>query len=35
MIDQLFACASPNFSPDGKPTLAIIPLEDIEKFLGR
>lgn len=35
MVDQLFACASPNFSPDGKPTLAIIPLEDIEKYLGR
>lgn len=35
MVDQLFACTSPNFSPEGKPTLAIIPLEDIEKFLGR
>lgn len=35
MVDQLFACASPNFSPDGKPTLAIIPLEEIEKHLGR
>lgn len=31
LIDNLFACATPNFSPDGKKVLAIIPTDDIEK----
>ncbi len=31
LIDQLFACATPNFSPDGKKVLTIIPTTDIEK----
>jgi DNA mismatch repair protein MutL len=31
LIDQLFACATPNFSPEGKKVLNIIPIEDIEK----
>lgn len=35
LVDQLFACSSPNFSPDGKPVLTIIPMEDIEKHFGR
>ncbi len=35
LVDQLFACMSPNFSPDGKPVLTILPIEDIEKLFGR
>jgi DNA mismatch repair protein MutL len=31
LIDNLFACATPNFSPDGKKVLTIIKTEDIEK----
>lgn len=31
LIDQLFACATPNFTPDGKKVLTIIPTSDIEK----
>ena len=31
LIDNLFACATPNFSPDGKKVLTIIPTTDIEK----
>lgn len=31
LIDRLFACSTPNFTPDGKKVLAIIPIEDIEK----
>lgn len=33
LIDSLFACQTPNFSPTGKPVLEIIPMEDIEKRL--
>jgi DNA mismatch repair protein MutL len=29
LIDQLFASSNPNYSPDGKPTLKILSLEDI------
>jgi len=32
-IDQLFACKIPNYSPSGKKTLSILPLEQIEKLL--
>ncbi len=35
LIDNLFACATPNFSPDGKKVLTIIPTEDIEKSFLR
>jgi len=31
LIDNLFACATPNFSPDGKKVLTIFPTTDIEK----
>jgi DNA mismatch repair protein MutL len=31
LIDELFACSTPNFSPDGKRVLNIIPVTDIEK----
>lgn len=33
MIDQLFACSTPNFSPTGKQVLTIVPIEHFEKLL--
>ena len=33
LIDKLFACGNLNYSPDGKPILAIIQLEELEKRL--
>ncbi len=33
MIDQLFACVTPNYSPSGKQVLTIIPVEQFEKML--
>ncbi len=35
LIDNLFACATPNFSPDGKKVLTIIQTEDIEKSFSK
>ena len=35
LIDNLFACSTPNFSPDGKKVLTIIQTEDIEKSFSR
>ncbi len=35
LIDDLFACATPNFSPDGKKVLTIFPIEDIEKSFNK
>jgi DNA mismatch repair protein MutL len=35
LIDELFACSTPNYSPDGKKVLTIIPLEDIEKTFNK
>ncbi|RIH65908.1 DNA mismatch repair endonuclease MutL [Mariniphaga sediminis] len=35
LIDNLFACATPNYSPEGKKVLTIIPLEDIEKTFNK
>jgi DNA mismatch repair protein MutL len=35
LIDNLFACATPNFSPDGKKVLTIIPTDDIEKSFNK
>ncbi len=31
LIDNLFACSTPNFSPDGKKVLTIISISDFEK----
>jgi DNA mismatch repair protein MutL len=31
IIDRLFACEMPNYSPDGEPVLAIVSNEEIEK----
>lgn len=33
LVDQLFGCANPNFSPTGKPVLSIFKTEDLEKTL--
>jgi DNA mismatch repair protein MutL len=33
LIDNLFACQTPNFSPKGKKVLSIMPLDDFEKIL--
>ncbi len=33
LIDNLFACQTPNFSPTGKKILSIMPLDDFEKLL--
>jgi len=35
LIDGLFACATPNFSPDGKKVLTIISTQDIEKSFNK
>lgn len=35
LIDNLFACSTPNFSPEGKKVLTIIPIEDIEKSFNK
>jgi DNA mismatch repair protein MutL len=35
LIDNLFACATPNFSPDGKKVLSIMPLADFEKNFNK
>ncbi|HPE75473.1 MAG TPA: DNA mismatch repair endonuclease MutL [Draconibacterium sp.] len=35
LIDNLFACATPNFSPEGKRVLTIIPVTDIEKSFNK
>ncbi|MCG6191198.1 DNA mismatch repair endonuclease MutL [Maribellus maritimus] len=35
LIDNLFACVTPNFSPDGKKVLTIIQTEDIEKSFSK
>ncbi len=31
LIDKLFACENPNFSPNGKPIISIIAMEELEK----
>jgi DNA mismatch repair protein MutL len=31
LVDNLFACGNPNYSPSGKPVLSIIPIEELEK----
>lgn len=33
LTDSLFTCKMPNYTPDGKPVLRIMTLEDIEKLL--
>ncbi len=35
LIDNLFACSTPNYSPEGKKVLTIISTEEIEKMLNK
>ncbi|MDD4226652.1 MAG: DNA mismatch repair endonuclease MutL [Mariniphaga sp.] len=35
LIDDLFACKTPNYTPRGKRVLTIIPLEDFEKAFNK
>ena len=32
LVDSLFACATPNYTPDGRTVLSTIKEEDIEKL---
>ena len=34
LVNQLFACENVNYTPDGKPTLAILAQNEIERLLG-
>ena len=34
LINHLFACSNVNYTPDGKPILAILPQHDIERLLS-
>jgi DNA mismatch repair protein MutL len=31
LVDKLFACQQPNLSPDGKPTITILGVDELEK----
>ncbi len=31
IVDELFACQSPNYSPDGKPVIYILSMDELEK----
>ena len=33
LIDGLFACSTPNYSPSGKKILSILPMDEFEKLL--
>jgi DNA mismatch repair protein MutL len=33
LVDELFACENPNYSPSGKKTIVIMKLEEIDKLL--
>jgi DNA mismatch repair protein MutL len=35
LIDQLFICSSPNYSPDGRPTFFIFDMSKIESYFNR
>jgi DNA mismatch repair protein MutL len=35
LIDQLFICTSPNYSPDGRPTFFIFDMSKIESYFNR
>ncbi len=34
LVDKLFGCSNPNFSPSGKPVISIIKTEEISKILN-
>jgi len=33
VVDQLFACREPNYTADGKKTIALIEMSEFEKWL--
>ena len=35
IIDQLFACETPSFTPSGKSIISLIPLEEIDARFGK
>jgi DNA mismatch repair protein MutL len=35
LIDRLFGCEQPNYTPDGKPTYVLISLDKINDWFGR
>jgi DNA mismatch repair protein MutL len=35
LIDQLFACANPNYTPEGRKILRILSLEEVGELLSR
>lgn len=35
IIEKLFACANPNYTPSGKPTVALINVQELEDFFIR
>jgi DNA mismatch repair protein MutL len=35
LVDQLFVCSSPNYSPDGRPTFFIFDMSKIESYFNR
>ncbi len=35
LIDQLFACSNPNYSPSGEPVYTVIPLNQIENLIKK
>ena len=35
LINELFACGNVNYTPDGRPILAILPQHDIEQLLDK
>ena len=35
IVDRLFACENPNYSPGGNPVISILSLEEIDKKFGR
>lgn len=34
IVDELFACENPNYTPTGKKTLSLVNLQDLEKFFN-
>ena len=35
IVDRLFACENPNYSPGGNPVISILSLEEIDKKFGK
>ena len=35
LIDRLFSCETPNVSPDGRPTMTNVSLDELQNYFGR